>query len=407
MKKLAVRIKCWKEKFLERISLTEVSGSLGDLGTFLPLFLAMQRVGAIRAGLLNVVTGMTFDSPMPVQPMKAIAAAAITEKLSAAEVSGAGLGVAAVILLLGTTGMIELVNKVVPISVVKGLQLGLGLSMLKTSFDGFSLESGRSLGLSIGAAIFVLIFFNEDRIKVPTAIILTIIGLTLGFFQNEYKNSSSAVNVTSFVEENEVLVFLPLEKGGLELGEMVSGFIKAGLAQIPLTTLNSVISVGELHQELFPLKTDQRIIRRKIATSVGFMNLVGICFGSMPVCHGAGGLAAQYAFGARSGVSVIFLGFLKMLSSFVISVSLLEQFPSNILNVLLAFAGITLAVSGLNHPPDDEKKQEHLLIMLITASATLALKTGLGFSIGFVSYVFLYVKKNCINSYQIRQREVL
>lgn len=42
------------------------------------------------------------------------------------------------------------------------------------------------------------------------------------------------------------------------------------------------------------------------------MNLVGCWFGAMPVCHGAGGLAAQHVFGARGGGAVVLLGATKI-----------------------------------------------------------------------------------------------
>ena len=57
----------------------ELAGSFGDLGTFLPLSLALAMTCRmdiamifIFAGLMNIVTGVWFRQPIPVQPMKAI-----------------------------------------------------------------------------------------------------------------------------------------------------------------------------------------------------------------------------------------------------------------------------------------------------------------------------------------------
>ena len=83
----------------------------------------------------------------------------------------------------------------------------------------------------------------------------------------------------------------------------------------PLTTLNSVVSVCQLSRDLFPARP---VSQTSVAISVGLMNLIGCCFGAMPVCHGAGGLAAQHSFGARRGVSMVFLGLLKMVLAFTI-----------------------------------------------------------------------------------------
>ncbi len=60
-----------------RFSLIKVSGSLGDLGTFVPLILAVtlstgMDLGLILllAGLANVATGLFWGLPVPVQPMQ-------------------------------------------------------------------------------------------------------------------------------------------------------------------------------------------------------------------------------------------------------------------------------------------------------------------------------------------------
>lgn len=60
-----------------RSPLSEISGSLGDLGTLLPLMIALAVNNSISlsttlvfSGLWNVVTGVTFGIPLPVQPMK-------------------------------------------------------------------------------------------------------------------------------------------------------------------------------------------------------------------------------------------------------------------------------------------------------------------------------------------------
>lgn len=57
--------------------LSEVSGSLGDLGTLLPLMITLAVQGSIQldstlvfSGAFNVLTGLVFGIPLPVQPMK-------------------------------------------------------------------------------------------------------------------------------------------------------------------------------------------------------------------------------------------------------------------------------------------------------------------------------------------------
>jgi hypothetical protein len=79
------------------------------------------------------------------------------------------------------------------------------------------------------------------------------------------------------------------------------------------------------------------------------MNLIGGFFGAMPVCHGSGGLAAQYRFGARSGASIIILGLFKMIMGFFFGeslVDLLQVYPKALLGVMVLAAGLELAKVG-------------------------------------------------------------
>ena len=58
-------------------SLSELSGSLGDLGTLLPILVALSITGQVSltaslifGGLWNITSGLMFRIPMCVQPMK-------------------------------------------------------------------------------------------------------------------------------------------------------------------------------------------------------------------------------------------------------------------------------------------------------------------------------------------------
>jgi hypothetical protein len=115
----------------------ELSGSLGDIGTFLPILLALSLVNGldfgttlIFTGIYNFITGALFGVPMPVQPMKSIAAVAITEgdPLTVPQIMAAGLTTASLLLFLGATGLMSVVQAVVPLSIVRGIQLSQGIS---------------------------------------------------------------------------------------------------------------------------------------------------------------------------------------------------------------------------------------------------------------------------------------
>jgi MFS superfamily sulfate permease-like transporter len=121
------------------------------------------------------------------------------------------------------------------------------------------------------------------------------------------------------------------------------------------------------------------------------MNLIGCWFGAMPVCHGAGGLAGQYRFGARSGLSVIFLGIGKLVVGLVFGnsfVRILSQFPIGILGVLLLFAGIELAMAS-----KDMNTKEDSFIMLVCAAVSMTgSSAALGFGCGVALYLLLKLR---------------
>jgi MFS superfamily sulfate permease-like transporter len=358
-----------------RLDRHEIAGSLGDMGTFLPLLVGMAAQNGLDfaaalffAGLFNLVTGLTFAIPMAVQPMKAIAAVALTEGLAPAQIVAAGATVSLVILVLGLTGLIEWLNRAVPKCVVRGLQLALGLSLLMKALQmvaGTRTWVGADSYLTgvLGTLLVVWLFFSR---RVPAALVLFAAGLVLAVWK-----------------QPEVLAGLGV---GLSLpqwtppawSDYLTSFGRAALPQIPLTTLNSVIAVCALSVDLFP---DRPAAPRRVAVSVGLMNLVGVWFGAMPMCHGAGGLAGQHRFGARTNGSILFLGGVKMLVAVLFGASLMalcQAFPASVLGVMLAFSGLELALVTR-----DQTRRSEALPMLLTAGVCLGLNNiALGFALG-------------------------
>ena len=164
---------------LPRLDRHEISGSLGDLGTFIPLLVGMSVTNGLDftsalffAGLFNIVTGLAFSIPMAVQPMKAIAAVAIAEQLTLGQILAAGISTSLVIFILGVTGLITVVNRAIPKPVVRGLQLGLGLQLLEKGVllvrDTHVLWGFDSI--SIGILGFALVLAFASSRKVPSAL---------------------------------------------------------------------------------------------------------------------------------------------------------------------------------------------------------------------------------------------
>ncbi|KAL5321953.1 hypothetical protein ACEPPN_009918 [Leptodophora sp. 'Broadleaf-Isolate-01'] len=402
--------------------LSEISGSLGDLGTLLPLMIALAVNNSISlsttlvfSGLWNIFTGVAFGIPLPVQPMKAIAAVAIARKFSIEETISAGFTTSGFVFLFSATGLLRWFTRVIPTPVVKGIQVGAGLSLV--------LSAGSSLLQPLGWTTpnaednllwvlfaFVALLLTQKMQKVPYALLIFLIGLLLSLF------AAGARNLPSFRLWHPT-TFVP------SWTDFKIGALDAGLGQIPLTTLNSVIAVTYLAADLLPHVPTPGVT--EIGISVAVMNLIGGWFGAMPVCHGSGGLAAQYRFGARSGASIILLGSFKIFLGLLFGqslIGLLREYPKGRLGIMVLAAGLELAKvgeslnygardlweasdstqgeqsegGGLKHQRtlSDEERKERWTVMFMTVGFLLAFKNdGVGFVAGMLCHFFNQASK--------------
>eukprot|EP00741_Cyanophora_paradoxa_P006287 tig00000989_g6095.t1 len=364
-----------------RLNLAEISGSLGDLGTFIPLVLAMSKqngldfgASLLLAGIYNVITGCHFAIPMAVQPMKAIAAVALKEKLSVEQIMAAGILVSGTVFFLGITRLVNVINRVIPTAVIKGMQLGLGLNFLTQGF-GYATQSGWWWGglagdcVALGIVCGLFVLAVQPFRRVPAALVLFVVGLVCAV-AGRATDPTPNLSPIAF-GPSQVRTIVPSAE------DFKIAFVKAAIPQIPLTTLNSVVSVSALAVELFPSIDTRPAV---VAVAVGLMNLFGGWFGSTPYCHGAGGLAGQYKFGARSNVSILFLGCCKIVLYLVFGSSigsLLKYFPLAILGVLLGVSGLELASSVR-----DQNTPRAMSLALITAAGVILYQTSAGLAIG-------------------------
>ncbi|KAK9722588.1 hypothetical protein K7432_002578 [Basidiobolus ranarum] len=392
------KIRHYKKNF----TLAELSGSLGDLGTLVPLMVSLSLSGQISltstlifGGLWNIVTGIKFGIPMCVQPMKTIGAIALSSQMTRGEIMGAGMFVSGVVLFLGLTRTIHLVNKYTPSAVVRGIQMGTGLTLMTKAGTEllFKIEtpwggSGWKWYDNYEWAIlwFCFVFFLYHQRRIPTAMIIFVIGLIFAIIVVYTSTITTQLPAPGFHYPKPVI---PTPS------EFVHGMWKAGLGQLPLTTLNSVIALVALIRELFP---ENKTTTVSVATCVGFMNFTGCFFGSMPFCHGSGGLAGQYRFGARSEVSIMFLGVCKMVIGFIFGKSflgLLQYFPKSFLGVMLFVSGLELAMAARNFckPTDSQAtRNRNFLIVLVSGGMLITFKNdGVGFVSGIVAYICLWL----------------
>ncbi|KAJ5115118.1 hypothetical protein NUU61_000877 [Penicillium alfredii] len=340
-------ISTYNLRIFKRNYVSEISGSLGDLGTFLPIAIALALNGTVSlastlifSGVYNILTGLLFGVPLPVQPMKAIAAVAIARNFSNGTIAAAGIFVGACILVFSVTGLLRWFAHVIPIPVIKGIQVGAGLSLIIAACSrmlaplGWMRPSWADNRIWALAAFIALLITSIYR-RVPYALAVLVLGLVFAIIR-----TALAGHMPGFAVWHPFVVVPKPHQWRV-------GAIDAGIGQLPLTTLNSIVAVVHLASDLLPNVRAPSVTH--IGLSVAAMNILGCWFGAMPVCHGSGGLAAQYRFGARSGASVIFLGLLKLVIGFLFGetlVDLLQRFSAAFLGVMVIAAGLELVSVG-------------------------------------------------------------
>jgi MFS superfamily sulfate permease-like transporter len=348
-----------------RYDLAELAGAFGDLGTLIPFVAAyisvvkMDPAGILLAfGSMLVVAGLVYRTPFPVQPMKAIGAAAITQTgalatLTSATVMGAGVVTGVLWLLLAVTGLARRLTRWVPRPAMLGVVMGLGFS--------FMLEGIRMMSQApwLGAALLLLTLILLARSRIPAMLILLVVGATLALAEQptlltELAAIQIAPHLPSFAWPT------------LTWNDLWIGALFLALPQLPLTFGNALISITEENNRLFP---DRPVTEKRVAFSTGLMNLWSSALGGIPMCHGAGGMAGHVQFGARTGGSSVMLGVLLLAIGFLLadSVALLfKLFPTVVLGVILFLAGVQLA---LNSKDVGGEKTERFVVLTTAAFA--------------------------------------
>ena len=460
---------------------------------------------------------------MCVQPMKSIAAVALsgdvdTGGLDALSVTTAGILTGGAVLFLGVTNLMEVVNAIVPETVVMGIQVGVGMRLASRGMNDvmeLSWTGGYDcIALAVACAALSLFWLRESDAKecqdAPneneeqtnslhiTANSSSDDNVEMGQCNNNHSefqesrlsetmassghSSQTALESSSHNDDSNrspqhqiqteslaiqqiwnkgccclhlspstphpvgIYLFLigsifatvtlatatpdsgydlPLHffgapvainaLKGVSTSDWRIGFFRGTLPQLPLTTLNSVISVCCLAHQLYPEKrdlslpedrTDAVISRREVSISVGLMNLLLCPFGSMPNCHGAGGLAGQHRFGARHGTSVVILGLFKVMLAIFFggsALTMLDALPVAVLGIMVSIAGLELVGTGVgmlvgsvektkettsNRRSSKSILREKSLIAMITASVIIATaRTDYGALSGWVAHM--------------------
>ena len=302
---------------------------------------------------------------------------------------------------MSVTGLLGRAAAAVPVPVVKGIQFGAGLSLI--------IGAGASLLQPLHWAhpaldnrlwalfAFVALIATQHLPRFPYALCFFLVAMVLAL-----------VGVGA---SHRALPWFHLWRPRFSLPAWIGAHdapaVWMAIGQLPLTTLNSIIAVCALSADLLPDRPAPSV--GSVGVSVALMNLTGTWFGAMPVCHGAGGLAAQYRFGARSGASVVLLGLVKLALGLFFGetlVDVLRQYPKSLLGVMVLAAGLELAKAGhslnrgaadLCHEPPagsttrrglgDGERLERWTVMLMTTAGIMAFRNdAVGFLAGMLCH---------------------
>jgi len=350
--------------------LTEASAAFADLGTFLPLVIGMLVLGSFDAtavllgfGVFALATGALYGRPIPAQPMKAVAALAITGSLGAEATMATGLMVGIILVGLALSGSMSWLQRLVPRTVLFGIQIGLALSLVASAIGMPGTQVSWSLACLAALAALLM-----TPLRAVACGLLLVAGIALTLLVGD-----ANLPALTFALHLPTLA-LPDPAPFLEPS-------KTALApQLAMTLTNAVLLTAAISGDYYP-QDRERISPRNLALTSGGLNLLLAPFGAVPMCHGAGGLAAYHAQGARTGLAPMVFGSTCIVLALVAgpqALACLELVPGEMLAAFLVLAAVQLAnlakLSGL--------RPACLSIIAATAVASFVIGVGAGLLVG-------------------------
>jgi len=343
-------------------TLQEFAGAFGDLGTLIPFVVGyisinhMDPAGILIAfGVFKLWAGLYFKTPVPIQPMKAIGTAAITQggAITHGAIFASGLFTGVVWGVLGASGAVTWIQQITRRPVVHGIVLGLGLGFI---VEGVKMAHG---DLLLGAVAVAMTFLLLSYPRVPAMLALLALGAAVALVREP----------TLLGELTRMSFHFRLPVSGvtqIRWTDVATGILVLGLPQLPLTLGNAILSTVEENNSHFP---ERPITVKAVALDHAALNLVGTALGGIPMCHGAGGMAGHIRFGARTGGALVILGGMVLFVGLFLADSvatLFKCFPPAILGVILLFGGLELAAGKRAGP---ESKADRYIVYLTAGLA--------------------------------------
>lgn len=379
-----------------RFDRMELAGSLGDLGTLLPLAAGMIIINGLSSqglflcvGLFYILAGLYYKVPVSVQPMKVIGAFAVAEAVSPQVIHAAGLLMALTLLVVGGLNIIKPLARVVPRAVIRGVQASTGILLAvrgleyvlgRTASQAVAVEpqllvqhlGPLPMSMLLGAFFGLLTLLLLDNKKLPAGLVVVAGGMAAGL----------ALGAWRLIPGIEPSLYLPrlLPSGWPTTADFLLAATVMALPQAPMTIGNAVIANADTSLKFYP--EGVRVTPRALCLSMALANVGSAALGGMPMCHGAGGLAAHYRFGARTAGSNFLVGGMFVILAMVFgphALTVMQLLPLSVLGVLLLFAGLELALTIL-----DLTDRPGLFVSLLMVALTFTAGLTAAFVIGLV-----------------------
>ena len=342
----------------------EATGAVGDSVTVLPIVVAVAVLTDLSLammllwfGAFQLIWGLYFGAPISVEPMKALAALILAGTISTGELLIAGLLIAGLLLLFGGTGLIERVQHIFGPPVVRGIQLAVALVLLDT---GVRLGLGDPMLAALAVVIAIPIILR-GRIDVGAMAVLLCGGLIALYY--------AGIPSPALPPTDSILLF--------SASDMTLPAVEATVAQLAMTLGNACLAASVLMHDYF----EKDISPDQLASSMGVMNLTAVPFGAFPMCHGSGGIAGKYAFGARTAGANVILG-LGYIAVAIFGVAIVTAYPVAMLGVILVLISAQLGFTSLKRASD------YWLVVAIGLLGLLV-NIGLAFVVGILIYTVL------------------
>jgi sulfate permease, SulP family len=361
-----------------RLDRRELAGAVADVGVLVPIAVVLivknglsPTAVLLPAGLLYLTVALVYRLPVPVQPLKAFGAIAIANGLGADVVGAGALLMGATFLVLGRSGLLDRAARLFPPALIRGVQLTVGLLFLKIAWklatappDAFAAHAPDptlAAAVGVGAAALALALRRG-----PVTLALVGAGLV------------AALAASDGISLGPSAIGLP----PIGSSDLWTAFTVLVIPQLPLSFANSCLATADAARTYFGERAG-RVRPGRLATTLGTANLFAGTIAGMPVCHGAGGMTAHYAFGARTAGAPLVMGsalVVVALAGGAGVAAFLAGFPVPILAGLLTAAGI-LHIGLLRELRGAESWAVALLVGAIGFELNLAVAMAVGLAV--------------------------